>query len=124
MQQKIVKPARLVFLAVLSAILLIVYLVALYDLQIIQGAEYYAESTNSVVTTNPVTATRGNILDRYGRILVSNSACNNLSIDITELFEQEDPNDIILRLCTAVKSFLRLTRNNMSASGGMNVENV
>ena len=105
MQQKIIKPARLIFLAAVSAVLLIVYFVALYRLQIIEGAAYYAESTNSVVTTNPVTATRGNILDRYGRVLVSNSACNNLSIDVTELFEQEDPNGIILKLCTAVVDF-------------------
>ena len=103
--QKLVQPIRLVILAVVSIILLGIYLVALYRLQIIEGAKYYAVSTSSVVTTKPVTAARGNLLDRYGRILVSNSACNNLSIDVTELFEQEDPNAIILHLCQSVLRF-------------------
>ena len=103
--QKLVQPIRLVILAAVFAVLMGIYLIALYRLQIIEGAAYYAESTNSVVTTQPVTAARGNILDRYGRTLVSNSACNNLSIDVAELFDQEDPNAIILELCSAVKRF-------------------
>ena len=67
-----------------------IYLVALYKVQIIDGAAYYAQGENSVETKVRVPAARGNILDRYGRLLVSNSACNNLSINVTELFEQED----------------------------------
>ena len=50
-------------------------------------------------------AARGNILDRYGRLLVSNSLCNNLSINVTELFSQDDPNAVILELCNAVERF-------------------
>lgn len=103
--QKLVKPVRLAVLAVVAALALIVYFVELYKLQIIEGAEYYRQSENSIVTTKPVSAARGNILDRYGRVLVSNSACNNLSIDVTELFEQEDPNAVILELCHAVTRF-------------------
>ena len=102
---KPIRPARLIALGVVSAVLLAIYLVALYRLQIVEGAAYYAQNENSVVTDKVVTAARGNILDRYGRVLVSNSACNNLSINVTELFEQDDPNAIILKLCKAVVSF-------------------
>ena len=103
--RRMVQPVRLAVLAVIFAVLLSIYLVALYRLQIIEGAAYYAESENSVVTTERIQAARGNILDRYGRVLVSNSSCNNLSINITELFDQDDPNAIILELCSAVENF-------------------
>ena len=100
-----IQPVRLVVLAVVFAVLMSIYLVALYKLQIIDGAEYYSEGENSVETKERVPAARGNVLDRYGRLLVSNSNCNNLSINVTELFEQDDPNAIILELCQAVERF-------------------
>ena len=103
--RKSVNPTRLVVLCVIFALLMSIYLVALYKLQIIDGAAYYDQSENSVVTKERIPAARGNILDRYGRVLVSNSACNNLSINVTELFEQEDPNAVILSLCDAVERF-------------------
>jgi len=103
--RKTVNPVRLLVLGVTFALLMAIYLVALYKLQIIDGAAYYNQSENSVVTTQRVPAARGNILDRYGRVLVSNSSCNNLSINVTELFEQDDPNAVILSLCSAVERF-------------------
>lgn len=83
--------------------LTVIFFVSLYRLQIIEGAAYYEQSENSIVTTNTVVAARGNILDRYGRVLVSNSVCNNLYINADELFAQQDPNSIILELVQAVK---------------------
>ncbi len=103
--RKSVQPSRLIVLLTVFALLMAIYLVALYKLQIIDGAAYYNQSENSVITKERVPAARGNILDRYGRVLVSNSACNNLSINVTELFEQEDPNGVILSLCDAVERF-------------------
>ena len=103
--RRMVQPVRLVVLAVIFGVLMAIYLVALYKLQIIEGAAYYAQSETSVVNKERVQAARGNILDRYGRMLVSNSSCNNLSINITELFDQDDPNAIILELCSAVERF-------------------
>ena len=103
--QNLVKPIRLIILAVVFFGMLLVYVVELYKLQIIEGAKYYAQSENSVVSKEVVEAARGNILDRYGRMLVSNSSCNNLTINIRELFDQEDPNAIILELCSAVETF-------------------
>ncbi len=103
--QRMIKPSRIVLFAIIFVVALAIYFVALYKLQIIEGAAYYAKNEDSVVTTKVVTAARGNILDRYGRVLVSNSACNNLVIDSTELFEQDDPNAIVLQLCNAVESY-------------------
>ena len=103
--QKMVKPIRLVVLAVVFVLLLGVYFVALYKLQIIGGREYYAVGETETKEDITIAAARGNILDRYGRLLVSNSLCNNLSINVTELFSQDDPNVVILELCSAVERF-------------------
>lgn len=105
MHQRVIKPGRLAFLVILFVTAICVYLGALYKLQIIDGAEYYKVNTSNVVTKKVVPAARGNIFDRYGRLLVSNSACNNITIDTTELFEQEDPNGTILRLINAMERY-------------------
>ena len=61
----IIKKERLIALALVFAMLITVYVVALYKLQIIEGENYYEERRNNMVTTSTVTAARGNILDRY-----------------------------------------------------------
>lgn len=105
MNKRLIKPARLVAMAVLLVILLTVYLVFLYKLQIVEGEKYYNRSNEISSSTRSVTAARGNILDRYGRVLVSNSECYNLQIDTDKLFANEDPNAVILELVQMVQSF-------------------
>jgi len=100
---RIIKPWRLAAISLVILSLTAIFMVSLYRLQIIDGAAYYEQAQNSIVTTNTVVAARGNILDRYGRVLVSNSVCNNLLINAEELFEQPDPNAVILELVQAVK---------------------
>ncbi len=105
MNKRLIKPARLVAMAVILLVLLTVYLVFLYKLQIIKGEEYYNRSNEITTTTRTVTAARGNILDRYGRVLVSNKECYNLQIDTDKLFANEDPNTVILELVKMVQGF-------------------
>ncbi|MEG1316728.1 MAG: hypothetical protein RSC86_05060, partial [Oscillospiraceae bacterium] len=99
---KLIKPSRLAIIIITLLALTTVFLVSLYRLQIIEGADYYEQSQNSVVTTNVVEAERGKLIDRYGRAMVSNRVCNNLIINTVELFEQPDPNAIILDLTKAI----------------------
>lgn len=105
MNKRLIKPARLVAMAVILLLLLTVYLVFLYKLQIIKGEEYYNRSNEITTTTRTVTAARGNTLDRYGRVLVSNKECYNLQIDTDKLFANEDPNAVILELVKMVQGF-------------------
>ena len=100
---KIIKSDRLVVLSALLVILLCVYFVFLYKLQIIEGADYSEKSANSLASVQTVTAARGNILDRYGRVLVTNQPSYNITIDTTELFDEKDPNAVILQLVNFVK---------------------
>ena len=103
--KKLIPQGRLVAGAVILALLLILYFVVLFKLQIIEGAKYSEESLNSIPTTETVAATRGNILDRYGRPLVTSRACHNIVLNTDELFEQEDPNAEILKLLETVEEF-------------------
>ena len=86
------------------ALLLILYGCVLFKLQIVDGASYNTESANSIVTNETVAASRGNILDRYGRLLVSSKTCYNIIINTDELFEQDDPNSVILEMIDIVES--------------------
>lgn len=97
-----IKTGRIAALAALLALLVVVFLVALYKLQIVEGNAYYEESSNTVASTQRVKAARGNILDRYGRVLVSNTSVNNLVFDTDELFEQDDPNAVLLQMAQTV----------------------
>ena len=102
---KLVKSGRVAMIFILLVVMLAVYLVFLYKLQIIQGEEYYNRSNETTTEERRVTASRGNLLDRYGRVLVSNKECYNLTIDTAKLFASEDPNSTILELIEMVEAF-------------------
>ena len=64
--EKPIKPGRVAALAGILVLLVIVFVVALYKLQIVDGKAYYEENRNSVASSQTVEAARGSILDRYG----------------------------------------------------------
>lgn len=104
--KKLVSTGRLFAFGLLVVALLALCVGTLYKLQIIEGAAYYEESQNKQVSEQTVTAARGNILDRYGRVLVSNRECYNLKISDKRLFsdEVEDPNAVILQMTNMVEA--------------------
>ncbi len=72
----------------------------LFNAQILKGEEY-ALSGSTSVSTSTVKATRGEILDRNGVVLVGNRPGNTVvfnAIDFPSLSEQEERNKIILSL--------------------------
>lgn len=106
MNNRLIKPGRVAALASLLVLFLIIYLIFLYKLQIVEGDIYYKRSEAITDTKVAVTAARGNILDRYGRILVSNKECYNLKINTDKLFSNnDDPNGTILELIDMVQQF-------------------
>ena len=104
--RKLISTGRLLFLALLFISVLVVFFVTLYKLQIIEGNQNYEESINSIVSEEDIVAARGNIMDRYGRLLVSNRNCNNLLIDDDELLmgdlDNNEANAVILQLCQII----------------------
>ena len=100
-----IKTSRVVAFGLVIALLIALCVGTLYQLQILNGAAYYDASQNDNVTYPAVKAARGNILDRYGRVLVSNRECYNLVINTTRLFgdEVDDPNAVILEMVNIVE---------------------
>lgn len=100
-----IKTSRVVAFGLVIALLIALCVGTLYQLQILNGAAYYDASQNNNVTYPAVKAARGNILDRYGRVLVSNRECYNLVINTTRLFSDEvdDPNAVILEMVNIVE---------------------
>ena len=69
---------------------------SLYDAQMIHGAEYLARSQNSIAETQTVEAARGDILDRYGRVLASNRVTYQVALNTDAM--EKNRNDILLAL--------------------------
>lgn len=84
--RRLIRPGRFAALAVLLAAFVILYATGLYKLQIVEGKIYSDVSQNNIVTEQTVPAARGNILDRYGRLLVSDRACNDLVLNTDLLY--------------------------------------
>lgn len=105
--RRLISPGRLIFMAVITAGILGLYVSKLYKLQIIEGNANYEASINSIVSEEAVIAARGNMLDRYGRLLVSNRNCNDLLINEDDLFysdrDDNEINAIILRMCSVIE---------------------
>ena len=86
-----------VVLMILGAILA-VFVWALYDLQVVQGAYYREQSTRKIANTETVQAARGEILDRYGRPLVTNRASYQVTLDANLMGDTQKRNATLLSL--------------------------
>ena len=89
---------RTLAVAAVLAVLLVVFTGVLYHLQIVRGAEYRAASTVRNVNVETVEAARGEILDRYGRTLVSNRATYEIVLDTSRMGAEAQRNPILLEL--------------------------
>ena len=97
---------RVLAVILLLAVMLTGMGATLYDLQIIQGEDYYQQSQRKISETETVEAARGQILDRNGRVLVSNEAVYQVTLDTSLMSEdrdkdgsgEDDRNDTLLSL--------------------------
>ena len=64
---------RFNMVTVITYLVGIVLLVQLFNLQIVHGAEYREESNTRLTRESVLEATRGNIMDKSGNILVSST---------------------------------------------------
>ena len=83
-------------LVALLAMILISTCSAMYQAQIVQGDSYYARSTQRIGEEQNVEAARGEILDRYGRVLVSNQTVYQVKLDTASM--KENKQAILLEL--------------------------
>ena len=88
---------RVIALLAFFGAFLLLFAVVLYDAQILHGGENRAKSISSNAASETVTASRGIITDRNGKILVSNRAVYTLNFD-SSLVSSDELNDALLRL--------------------------
>ena len=80
---------RVIGVVVVLAILLTFLCSNLYTIQYTKGADYAEQSVAKVSETETVSASRGNILDRNGKVLVSNQVSYNVTLDLNLLSSKE-----------------------------------
>lgn len=84
-------------LVVMTAIILCFALV-LYNLQYVHGADYLEQSVRRISETQTVEAARGEILDRYGRVLVTNRTSYQVTLNTSLMGDAQQRNQTILSL--------------------------
>ena len=104
MNQNPLKP-KLAAVAVFFSLFLLLFFFTLYNTQIIHGSEYRIESETSNATTQEVTASRGILTDRNGKVLVGNRLTYTLTLSGKDFADDAQANDAISRL-------LQLCRDN------------
>ncbi len=77
---------RVRFTLLLGGGMLLLFLFALYQIQIVNGVYYQSQSALKISSIETVEAARGQILDRNGRVLVSNEVVYQVTLD-TSLME-------------------------------------
>lgn len=90
MNQRPTQITRFHIIAALSLALLCVYLVVLFNIQVVHHEDYLAQSIQTITRVENVKASRGIITDRSGRTLVSNQYTYSLTFDPTLLRSGED----------------------------------
>ena len=77
----------------------------LIQLQLINGESYVRRSASFLTTTSTVSAARGEILDRYGRAMVTNQTGFSLVLIYSSFWEdKEDRFEVLLDLANRVKA--------------------
>lgn len=89
---------RVIALLAFFGAFLLLFAVVLYDAQILHGGENRAKSISSNAASETVTASRGIITDRNGKVLVSNRLAYTLVFDRSGFDDDAALNAAILRL--------------------------
>lgn len=67
----------------------IIFVLQLYDLQIVNGASYREQSENRLVREIKVSAPRGEVYDRYGKLIATSITGYNVNIYYTKISKKE-----------------------------------
>ena len=89
---------RIWVVRVLLAAILVGFFLVLWNLQVVNGAYYRSQSVRKIVYTETVEAARGEILDRYGRVLVSNRTSYQVTLNTSFMGEESVRKPILTQL--------------------------
>ena len=88
---------RILVLYVVVGLISVVYIIQLFNLQILNGKEYREKSEKRMLRTETVTASRGEITDRNGVVLASNKLSFNVDLYKVKVTAQEQ-NEAIAKI--------------------------
>lgn len=88
---------RLIALGAAMFLCALVFVITLFDAQIVNGDDYLDKSIRTNAKTETVKASRGILTDRNGKVLVSNRAVYTLNFD-SSLVSSDELNDALLRV--------------------------
>ena len=88
---------RLIALGAAMFLCALVFVITLFDAQIVNGDDYLAKSVRANAKVETVKGTRGILTDRNGKVLVSNRAVYTLNFD-SSLVSSDELNDALLRV--------------------------
>ena len=89
---------RVGVLILLIAVMSGIFGVRLYDVQVTQASQVNHTPSGSHTYRTRVTAARGEILDRNGKVLIGNRASYNLTLIYAIVFSAENPNENLRKL--------------------------
>lgn len=93
------RQTALTVLSVILVIVLLVYTARLYSIQVINAKKYSsAAKGGTIIRTSVLKASRGEILDRYGRQIAINR--DGYNIVFNKAYVKDNLNDVILQLTT------------------------
>ncbi|MCL2628323.1 MAG: penicillin-binding transpeptidase domain-containing protein [Oscillospiraceae bacterium] len=101
--QKLYTPARMVVIFIIMALILTVYVSALYNVQVYQPRLHADEQSHGriITRTSTIAAARGNIYDRNGVLLASGRPSYDIRLDWWALRGMPEANDVVLELINA-----------------------
>ena len=109
---------RVFALGALFSLALVVYLVTMFDAQIVHGAEYRARSMRANTRSETVVTSRGDLVDRNGKTLVTNRSVYTLELDTTlAAADDEVLNAELLRLVALLEKYEIAWEDGLPLSG-------
>lgn len=114
------RKSRFIIFSIIIGILTIAIIVRLFLMQIVSGDEFYRMAQSRQLTTSVIKAPRGDILDRYGKPMVTNKTGYCLQLQKTDL-SNDELNNMLLRLIRLIEKH---TNTKFSDSFPINVEPV
>ena len=88
---------RLLVLICIAILISFIFVYKLIDYQIINGADYLSQASTTTIITTPITAARGNIVDRNGKEIATNIIGYNVQLNALFL-PKENLNETIVKL--------------------------
>ncbi len=89
----------------LLAVIVMAFAVKLVSLQLVNGSDYREQSEKRTTKTKVIQAPRGDIMDRYGRTLVTNKMSNAIVIQKKRGQDDEELNRLIKELYTLTDKY-------------------